>query len=191
MPTFRLPVDLEWSGASGSPGVNVWHARTDDFLAPFEDVEAVSEFIHQFYQGLVSLLPSTMTCSFAGEVQGVGAAEGQSARPPSWSVTGTAGTDFLPPSQCLLAQWRTDSGGRNGRGRTFIGPLSGESLQSNGSPDEGVRTQIETLQANLIESSDSFGNGAVGIWSRTEGIFRDLTAGSCPNYFAVLRSRRD
>ena len=30
MPTVRIPVDLTWSLATGSPGVNVWHARIDD-----------------------------------------------------------------------------------------------------------------------------------------------------------------
>jgi hypothetical protein len=191
MPTFRIPVDLEWSGASGSPGVNVWHVRGEVVAGPGNDIEAMSEAIHQFYEDCTGLFPNTMRCRFQGEAHGVGDDSETLLSLPSWTVDGTATAEYLPPATALCVSWRTSSGGRNGRGRTFLGPLARTINEGNGTPDEAGRAGVQDAVDALVETSDTFANGAVGIYSRLEDTFRDIISGTVPNEFAVLRSRRD
>lgn len=191
MATWRVPIDLTWTGASGSPGVNVWHIRTTGGPGPSDDLEEMTQALFAFYNGIKAVFPNALSIRWAGEASGVGDDTGDTATSPGWTVTGTGDTGFLPPANSLIASWRTSGGGRQGRGRTFLGPLGNGANEANGTPTEGTRTLIETAQADLIETSDSFANGAVGIYSRVGGTFRDLISGTCPNMFAELRSRRD
>lgn len=191
MAVGRLGVDLTWSGASGSPGVNVWHARAVDVIDPGGDFAGLAVIVRTFYEALTAIMPSTMTAAFDGEVHGVGADEGTTWSVAPWSVEGTGGADFMPPANCCIVSWKTNSGGRRGRGRTFIGPLTADATEGNGTPGEPVRDLIGAAADDLIESSDSFDNGALGVYSRTDSLLRDFTGRDVPNYFAVLRSRRD
>jgi hypothetical protein len=191
MPTVRIPIDLTWTGASGSPGVNIWHARVDSILDPNPDVDAMADVLNTFYDEIKGMYSNQVAIRFAGEAQGVGDDTGNTYTGTPWTVNGTNGTGFMPPADCVLVQWRASTGGRSGRGRTFIGPCAGSAEESNGTPTEDSRTLIQGAADNLIDASDSFGNGALGIYSRTQDTFRDVVAAAVPNYFAVLRSRRD
>lgn len=191
MPTVRIPIEIAWTGASGSPGQNIWHARVDSLADPNPDVQSMADMLETFYSAMSGSYTTTTTIRFLGEATGVGDDAGDFFTADPWTVAGDGAGGFFPPSQCLLVQWRTSSGGRRGRGRTFIGPLNDGLDEGNGTPDEGVRSGVQAAIDALIEDSDSFGNGALGIYSRVEDTFRDLTSGSCANYFAVLRSRRD
>lgn len=191
MPTGRLAVDLSWTGATGSPGVNVWHIRFENASAPGGDQDAMVEAIRDFYVATRGSYPTAVNIRFNGEIHGVGDDAGNLYTADTWSTTGSGINGFLPPAVCTLVSWRTSSATRSGRGRTFIGPMSATILETNGTPDEGFRAGTQAAVDDLIETSDSFANGAVGIYSRTENVFRDLVSGDVPNYFAVLRSRRD
>jgi hypothetical protein len=63
--------------------------------------------------------------------------------------------------------------------------------QSNGTPVEDVRLSMRDDARDLVTASQGFANGALGIYSRSEDVFRDFVFADVPNYFAVLRSRRD
>lgn len=188
MPTATMVVDLAWTSASGSPGVNVWHMRFDSTTT---DPDNLSEIVRDFYLELQDLYPPEVNIQFLGDLSGVGDDTGDFYTATDWGLDGSGSSNFLPPSQCALASWRATTGGRSGRGRTFLGPLAEEALEANGTPTEAARTTIQTAMNNLLDASTGFSNGALGIWSRTDGVFRDFVTGSCPNYFAVLRSRRD
>lgn len=191
MPTFRAAVDLSWTVASGSPGVNVFHGRAVTTSGPANDVSLLMDIVRQFFFEIRGLYCTDVTMRWNGEAHGVGDDIGNVYNGTPWTVTGSGGTDHLAPALAMLVKWASDSGGRSGRGRTFIGPLQDAVSETNGTPDDGVRTQLLTAAENLIESSDSFGNGALGVYSRVEDVFRDFTSSSVPNYFAVIRSRRD
>lgn len=191
MATFRYAVNLTWTGASGSPGVNVWHGRTTGGLPGSSEISGLSDMIEEFYTAIAGLYPGQVTITSPEFASGVGDDEGDQASVPAWSVAGTGAASFLPPASCMLVDWRTNSGGRRGRGRTFLGPLSDDTIENNGTPAEGGRTIVQLAADDLIESSDSFGNGAWGVYSRVDNVIRDFTSASCPNLFAVLRSRRD
>jgi hypothetical protein len=191
MPTMRVPVEMSWAGVSGSPGANIWHVRTTADITSPPELESNTELIRQFYEDIASLYCSDLVLRYEGEATGVGDDTGNIYTSPPWTVTGTTGLDHLAPALQMMVQWRGETGGPHGRGRTFIGPLSTACHQDNGTPDEAERTVLIDAAAALVEGSDSFADGAVGIWSRTELVFRDVVSSAVPNKFAILRSRRD
>lgn len=191
MPTWTVPIQLTWGYGQGSPGANVFHARTTGGAGPSADLESMTEALHDFYTACAGLFNSTMSIRWLGEATGVGDDTGSVATSPSWTVVGTDSSSVAPPALAMLVNWRADTGGRSGRGKTFLGPLAASTMESNGTPAEGVRTTALTAAQDLIETSDTFANGALGIYSRVDNVFRDFISATVPNDFAVLRSRRD
>lgn len=191
MPTVRIPIDLAWTGSSGSPGVNVWHVRTNALDVVNEDVNYLAGVLETFYDECSDIFPSDFTARFLGEAYGVGDDEGTVYVGDPWTIAGSGGTPHLPPATAMFVNWRGSTGGRRGRGRTYLSPLVTADNEGNGTPVEQVRTWVQTAADNLIESSDSFANGAVGVYSRVSNTFRDFVSAEVPNKFASLRSRRD
>lgn len=191
MPTIRIPIDLTWGGGvSGSPGANVWHGRLTAIVGP-SDVDDLLEPLHDYYTAIAGLFCADLTMAFAGECTGLGDDAGDTFMGTPWSVTGTAGVDHLAPALQMLVNWRTNTGGRRGRGRTFHGPLATGVHQDNGTPTEAARATLQDAADDLIQATSDIGDGALGIYSRVDSVIRDLTSASIPNEFAVLRSRRD
>lgn len=191
MPLARIAVDLTWSGASGGPGANVWHLRADPADTFGSAFQAMIDSIQQFYVSIAALFPTPVTISFSGEVSGVGPDNGTTGTVNGWAVQGSGGAAFMPPANQLLVNWSTGSGGRRGRGRTFIGPLSPNYQEADGTPTSSALTVLGNAAAALVEDSDSYTNGAVVVYSRTDGLARDFTGSTVPNRFSILRSRRD
>ena len=191
MVVARIPIDLTWSGQSGSPGVNVWHGRFDSTDPISGDLEGLTTILQTFYNTLAGYFPSGMTVSWGGTATGVGADAEQEFTSEPWSTAGAGGGNALPPMVMFNVNWRAATGGRSGRGRTFIGPLSATTAEGNGSPAGVYLADIRTAAASLVSSSLSDMNGALGVWSRTDGLLRDFVSSSVPDKFAVLRSRRD
>lgn len=191
MPTLRIPIDLTWSGASGSPGVNVWHGRIINGGLDQTDLGDLTDMLQDFYTTLADVFPEGTTIRWAGEAQGVGDDSGDTFNSDPWTVDGGGTGGFLAPANALLIQWRTNTGGRSGRGRTFLSPLVLFANEDNGTPEESIRTLVSGAADDLISASSGFDNGALGVYSRTEDVFRDFVTAAVPNYFAVLRSRRD
>lgn len=192
MTLVRIPIDLTWSGASGSPGVNIWHARFDTGAIPTPaDLQEVVDALQTFYATIDGLYPNTLTASFAGEAAGVGPDSGDTFTANPWSEPGDNANGYLSPATMMYVNWSTSTGGRRGRGRTFIGPLDAGVREANGTPTEEARGVLQGAVDALVSSSLSDNGWAVGVWSRTDAVLRDFTSGSVPNMFAVLRSRRD
>lgn len=191
MPTMRVPIDLTWTTASGSPGVNVFHARTTSGDASNFELEELTEALEAFYTQITECFPGAVTIRWGGEASGVGDDEGNTYTSPSWTVNGSGGIGWLPPANALIVNWRANTGGRRGRGRTFIGPLVGATNEQNGTPDETIRAELQGAATTLISASEGVLNGALGVYSRVDNVFRDFASADVPNKFAVLRSRRD
>lgn len=191
MPTIRIPIDLTWTTVSGSPGVSIWHARTGGIGEPGDDVNAICEAIEAFYTTISPVLSDVLTVNFAGVVEGVGDDAGDSFDASSWTVAGAGTGQCMPPANQMFASWRTNSGGRRGRGRTFLGPIAEGVVEANGTPDETARGLVQDAIDGIVDYNVGATNGAVGIYSRADAVIRDIVSGTCPNFFAVLRSRRD
>jgi hypothetical protein len=109
----------------------------------------------------------------------------------AWSIGAGGGGNVLPPANCIVVGWRTSGGGRRGRGRTFLGPLDSILLEANGGVVDLELTAIRDAAAALVDASDSFNDGALGVFSPTGNLFRDFVSSAVRDQFAVLRSRRD
>lgn len=190
MPTVRIPIDLQWTGASGSPGANVFHGRIGAELGGSIDLGLLTGILETFYTGVALAMPQGLDISYAGFAYGVGDDTGSEYTSDAWEVSGNV-PSFAPPGLAVQCTWKTQSGGRNGRGRTFLGPMGGSVVQADGSLDNATRETIQGLCDDLVESSDSFANGALGVYSRVENIFRDVTSSVVSDRFAMLRTRRD
>lgn len=186
-----VPVDITWSYGTGSPGRNTWHVRTDGDLVDGEQIAGLIEDIQSFYEAINTLMHVNWSARFAGVVNGLGTDEGDTGTYPAWQVDGDATGDVLPTSNQIVVGWRASTGGRRGRGRTFLGPLQAVVLDPDGLPTQASIDVIQNAANNLVAASTGTLNGAVGVYSRTDGLVRDVVAATVRREFAVLRSRRD
>lgn len=191
MPVYRTTVEIA-SPSLGGTGTNTWHIRTYE---PTTDqgaqLDIQLEAIHTFYDSINDRFAVDTVISSDGVCTQVDDSSGTVFDRDGWSVATTGESDPLPPADCIVVGWRADNGGRSGRGRTFLGPLGVNTLQSNGTPEEDTRSSILTAAQALVSESTGELDGAVCIWSPKDNVGRDITAASVRNVFAVLRSRRD
>jgi hypothetical protein len=101
--------------------------------------------------------------------------------PFSTTYTGQGGgsAEHLPTSAVI--KWLTAVGGRSGRGRSYLGPLSsghvidGTITSSIVTAIEGFATSMLSVFSLLGESYN--GNWEFGIWSRLLSVFNGMTGG--------------
>lgn len=191
MAVGRMVVELHHA-ALGGTGTNTFALRVDGaFHANTPAWEEVADSVHQFFSDLVQVYDSSTTIDFDGEIHGLGPDEGETTSVDSWTETGITGGGVLAPALAMCITWKTQSGGRSGIGRTFVGPLAFNVGEPNGTPTEAALGNVNLRATELVERNIALGNGAVAIWSTKDSVARDITSGRCKNQFAVLRSRRD
>lgn len=149
------------------------------------------EAVKDFYEDCGGIFPTGTEIKFDGQFTGVGDAEGTYGAGDAWTASLTGAGNPLPPSQCICVNWRGESGDRSRRGRTFLGPLTIDCLESNGTVHPSPLTQVRDAATALVAASEGFNDGAVVIYSRQENVSRDIVASAVSDQFAVLRSRRD
>lgn len=191
MATFRIAVDIAWAYGSGSPGANVWHGRTTGTMGPGGEVEGLIADLEAFYNDIRQDFTNGVTFTFGGEVTGLDDDAGDSFIMEGWTTTGLQPGAALPTSVQMVAGWRTGSGGRSGRGRTFLGPLAESASTAGGLPAPATVGRIATAGADLIAAGSTRGNGSWGVYSPTQNVIRDFTGCNVRNSFGTLRSRRD
>lgn len=176
----------------GGFGSNTWHLRTTGLeQAPFTGLGTLMGYLETFYQNVSNVFPTAADIVFSGTIVGVGAEEGETREVDPWTVPGNGGSGCLPPATALVVGWRSDSGGRSGRGRTFLGPLSPGVLQDDGTIDQSVLSGVRTTAGQLVDASEGFNDGAFGVYSPQDSVLRDFTSSAVRDVFAVLTSRRD
>lgn len=200
MPTWRFPVNLTYPDGGG-PGVNVWHIRATGATPVETNLQSMVDAIHAFYQRLTNSATAGADWYQGGTTISADSAvdvDTSEASDVDWTTIGpTPAAAAAAPVLAVCVTWRTSLRARRGMGRTFIGPLNAAVVQDNGTPAEAYRDVLSTACQELINTSTSFNNGAVGIYGRENAggagshVIRDLTGFLVPNEFAVLRSRRD
>lgn len=188
MATWRTVVRLNHA-ALGGTGTNTWHLRTDGI-----DLAAMNElmgYVETFYTDINGYFPDSAAIVWDGTFEGVGADEGEHRESAPWTVVGGTAGGCLPPSQSIVVGWKSESGGKRGKGRTFLGPMHVNTLEADGTPAGATLTAIRETAAELISSQDDFGDGALGVWSREDQVLRDFASATVRNVFGSLRSRRD
>lgn len=191
MSTWRLTVEIS-NPILGGTGVNIWHLRDNGEANPDPEIDAMIDNLADFYTTVCQWSSTRTTYSFDGELVQVGdpSPDLKTGR-HTFSISGTASADDLPPANCIVVGWRTALAGRSGRGRTFLGPIPVTVNQDNGTPIETARAALQAAADNLIAQQDDPLNGAFGVWSVKQQVIRDFASARVANEFAVLRSRRD
>ena len=190
MATWRLPVVSTWGGP-GSPGVGIWHVRNTGDDTSSVELDNLSEAIRQFYSDIKEQFPDSVTFDFDGELVEIHTGT-ISHEAPAWHVQGNAGNVPLAPAAAMIClTMRTDSSTRSGRGRKFLGPVATLTCQADGTPTTAAIIDVQNAADTMIGVSTGFANGAIGVYSPTQDLFRDVLSATISDQFAVLRSRRN
>lgn len=169
------------------------------FNAGTSTVQACADAARAFFSTAYSvgfLLPTGVSISFPSVVDTIEATNGQltSNTPitPPGVLTGT-GTGGYAAVAGACVTWRTGIfvNGRRIRGRTFLVPAAATALQSDGTIDDGFRTNIVNAATALVAAAPEF-----IIWRRptsaaaSDGETALVAAGTVTDQTAFLSSRR-
>lgn len=174
-------------------GVNTWHWRGDgEAEPPRSDLTEAIGALAEFYVALTDTpLAQGAAYTFDGTVTTVEAEPQVFDAGGSWAAGNAGSSQTLPPANCIVLGWGTQSATRRGRGRTFLGPIQSAVNEANGTPSAASLTAIRNAADDLLAFNAGEGNGAFGVYSRVDNVFRDFTSRTVHDKFAVLRSRRD
>lgn len=191
MAILRVPVDISWPGGGG-PGVNVWHIRVNSVLLPdFPEINAALAGIRDFYAGIQGTLQNGAAWRFNGEAVAVDSTPNEFVSGlTEWEVLGGSG-NALPDLLQVCVSWRTSAASRRGRGRTFVGPFTVAAMATDGSILPAFRSAVLAEAQALIDASTAANDWAVGVYSREDGIIRDIVSATVGTQFSFLSSRRD
>lgn len=190
MAIWRLTCSIAHPSLGGT-GVNVWHARTtadDDVSGPLQDHE---DALEAFYSAITGVAAGGTEFHSPGEWIRV------NPEPPVIAVTDgftvVTGTSVppLPPANCIVVGWGSVTPTRRGRGRTFVGPIGTSMLEGDGTVTAAALTTCRGAADSVLAHNAIAGDGALGVYSRTDNVIRDFTSRTVHDQFAVLRSRRD
>jgi hypothetical protein len=184
---YRYAVQINYANGGG-PGFNIWHFRSTGT----NDVQGCINAIKDFYTPILSHYQQSLTV--VGPTEATAGIE--SGSPTFQAVTGftatsTATGGAAAPVLQAVVGWRTTSATRSGRGRTFVGPFHPGAIQTDGTPSSTLVTNLNAAGQSVVDFNSGFGNGAIGVWSPTQNVLRDITGRRVRDIFAVLRSRRD
>lgn len=192
MPSYRATILCRF-GAGAGTGTNTWHFRTGADALPDDDLSPLLGYIQAFYTAVRTIVPTTYSWSWDGSVTEVLTdAPAYVAAGTGWTVTGSATNgSYGPAAGMACVTWRSELNTRSGRGRTFLGPLAASAVESNGTLSESALTALRNAANGLVSQSNTNDNvGAIGVFSPTQNILRDIVAASVTDQVAVLRSRR-
>jgi len=196
-----LRYKINWTGFIGGPGYTNLHFEdaSEDFFTQ-ADVDAFALKIDTWLDAWAGSIASTVTYLLDPTVEVIDQTTGDllsfwTATTDTARVGASTGSYAAPAGACL--NWYT-AGIRNGRrvrGRTFMVPLGGTALQSDGTIDNTKLTALRTATATMIAPLND--DAGLGVWSRpsgpeaTDGIWHRCTSYTLPDKVAILTSRRD
>lgn len=189
MALFRTQVRLAFPVGAGG-GTNTWHVRTDEGMSP-EDAEDIGSALEDFYVGVNSLFPPSMSAVWDGAFTEIATEEpGVAPSGLPFTQAGDGGTDYGATAGMACVTWRTALATRSGRGRTFLGPLAATAVEADGTLAASRLTELRAAAAALVDVSTGLNAWAFGVFSPTDGVLRDFTAATVTDQVAILRSRR-
>ena len=156
MAVYRATVNLTFPVGNGG-GTNTWSLRTGA-IGDTAAITALMGYVEDFYDNLSEWFPSNFVAAWDGTVQELGTPSPEYLDPiTGWSVTGDApSSSFLPTAAMVCVNWRSTLASRSGRGRTFLGPLSTSSAESNGTP---APTMMSDVRVKCVPNTMIIGVG--------------------------------
>lgn len=194
MAIFRIQV--RWSGFTGAPGYSAFH-----FDAATEGAGPTAQQCADAVRTLVAswslYLPGGVSLQVESEVQRLEETTGEligfEIITPGAAVSGSGTASWAAAAGAVLI-WNTQ-GVRNGRriqGRTFVVPMGGAGLSSDGSLAAAAQTAFQSGAQTFADSIT-----APVVWARpsgpgaSDGQIASITSARVPDKVAILRSRRD
>ena len=191
MPIIRVPVTITNSYLP-DPAMNVWHVRTVSSPADGDDLTQALNSIEQFYEDIIQVYPNGTAIRLGEGMIQDPLGEPTYVSDDGREVTKGGSLDHpLPLYAALVISWRTSSASRSGRGRTFIGPLRTESLQTDATPANEVVSLLKSAAKGHVARSGGVNGWATGVLSVKQGLLRDHLDADVKDRFAYLSSRRD
>lgn len=191
MGTYRAVIRISHASLGGF-GSNTWHIRTTGVGGTDNSqLDEAMTAVEDFYQACVGSFPDTANMIFDGTCDGILDNAGETEEIDGWTVPGGTPGPALPPANAIVVGWRASTGGRSGRGRTFLGPICTAANESNGTIAPTQLNAVRAAATALVDASTGPGEWAVGVFSPQDSLVRDITASAVRDLFAVLRSRRD
>jgi hypothetical protein len=194
MAIFRI--QAKWTGFSGAPGYSAFHFDAATAGAG-PTAQQCADAVRTLLVSWGVYLPGNVRLEIESEVQRIEETTGEligfEQITPGSPVSGGISSPYSAASGAVII-WNT-GGVRRGRriqGRTFVVPLGGEGLASDGSLSSAAQGAI---QAGATTFADSI--TAPVVWARpsgpgaSDGQIASITAARVPDMAAVLRSRRD
>lgn len=203
MAIWRIPIRVTYTG-TGGPGLNIWHARTDD-PSGSGAAQPIADTLHAFYTSLCAggLAPIAGLSVYTMDPW-VNVDDQSTAQLNFASITSGAATNKAPLATAICVTWKTSIAARRARGRSFLGPVNRDVVDADGTPTAGALTTIQNAAQTLVNTSRGITGGALGVYGLQNAapkgttdytglprVLRDITAYSVRDTFAVLRSRRD
>ncbi len=189
---------VELGGWFGAPGVNVWH-----FCAPAHGeitaayANSFLETLYESYSANPADWASGVTITFPAVCPVFEAESGDllyyaGDDDPQPTVTGSGGEPVARATQALLRLNTSDiRNNRLIRGRVFLGPASGDCLDSTGLIATATRADFENNFAGVV---DPLGPRAV-VWSRpvagAGGVVADVNTLQVRDRPGILRGRNE
>jgi hypothetical protein len=193
-------VTVNWTGFNGAPGYTNLYFR--DFETNGIDqaiADGAAAKVDTWLGAWDDFLPPSVAVQVDPTVEVIEATNGALLRfitVPAKPLRQGAGTGSYSAASGAVVNWYTD-GVRNGRrirGRSFMVPLAGNALATDGTLSDTALTTWRTATTTLISAT---GAGDMGVWARpsapaaTDGSWTAASAFTIPDKAAVLRSRRD
>nr|CRY97413.1 hypothetical protein [uncultured prokaryote] len=183
-----LRIRTVFTGVAGSPYYSNFYF---DNVATSVEANELADLVHDLWDGLKSVLRAGMVAQIdpfaptispsTGEITGSFAVSA----PP---VTFTNVNQALPPATQALVTLSTGVfvGGRQITGRVFV---PGYTEGSNGVDGTFSIADAGVLQGRFAALAT--GTDRIGVWSRKNGEFQQVSSVTVATKWAVLRSRRD
>lgn len=197
MTIFRVTVRMN-SSLAGMPAFNVWHLRTADGAVGDSQLDSALTALKTFYTGAKAYMPTgvTVTCPYDVVKHGSGYGPGVPGQDeyvdftPA-TQTGTGLSTYAPQPIAAVVGWHTSIRARTGTGRTFIGPLATNIMDSvDGTLTANGIAALKTAAEALIAAGAGPDAWSWGVYSRKENVIRDFRTATVADRCAVLRSRR-
>lgn len=197
-----LRIKMKWTNFTGAPGYSLFHFRDfgDPWVPSVENTDACITKVDTFAGALMSVLPNGVTLQVEGEGEVIEDTDNSlvnvvSGTTPAARVSSNTAAPYSAAVGAVI-NWRTGltRNGRRIRGRTFIVPMLGITLENNGTLTSTVISTLNSAATNLRTGETG---GDLGVYCRpsgpaaTDGTWALITGSNVPDMSAVLRSRRD
>ena len=182
----QYKVQAQWTGGIGGPYLTTTYFS----VAGGATAANANAALGAFFTAIKSLISNTITVATLSQVEEIDATDGHPVASNAVTPvtnTGTASGDVLPPATQGLVQVHTGQyvNNREIRGRIFLGGMM-EANSTLGVPTSGTITTVNTALATLVADA----NSEWIVWSRRNGISKDVSSAVMWSTWAQLRSRR-